>query len=157
MLSCAKWSDPRQEIGISPCPVFARTFRLTGSETGLSLAVTCIGIYRVTLNGISVCDALFAPGFTDYRSRLQVPDLRSAPPRRSGRKPTGNPMCQRLGGRFPRSRQHQSISLPTTSSLAAGLSGHGGGTDGRGARHRRMLGSIPECDSFRGILPRRNR
>ena len=72
MLSCAKWIRSPQEIGISPCPVFARTFRLTGSETGLSLAVTCIGIYRVTLNGISVSDALFAPGFTDYQSRLQV-------------------------------------------------------------------------------------
>ena len=71
MLSCAKWIRSPQEIGISPCPVFARTFRLTGSETGLSLAVSCVGIYRVTLNGISVCDALFAPGFTDYRSRLR--------------------------------------------------------------------------------------
>lgn len=72
MLSNAKWIRAAQNLGDSPCPVFSRTFRTGGNESALTLSVTCIGIYRVTLNGKTVGNALFAPGFTSYQNRLQV-------------------------------------------------------------------------------------
>ena len=72
MLENIAWIRVPHESEISPCPVFVRKFHLNGNETELTLAVTCIGIYRVSLNGTPVGDALFAPGFTSYPHRLQV-------------------------------------------------------------------------------------
>ena len=84
MLEHVQWIRSPQEAGESACPVFARSFWLDGTETDLTLAATCIGIYRVTLNGTPVSDALFAPGFTSYQSRLQVQTYRLLPYARKG-------------------------------------------------------------------------
>ena len=85
MLEHVQWIRSPQETGESACPVFARSFRLDGTETDLTLAATCIGIYCVTLNGTPVSDALFAPGFTSYQSRLQVQTYRLLPYARKGK------------------------------------------------------------------------
>ena len=84
MLAHTQWIRAPRETGVSPCPVFVRTFRLDGTETALSLDATCIGIYRVTLNGTPVSDALFAPGFTSYPNRLQVQTYSLLPYARAG-------------------------------------------------------------------------
>lgn len=56
--------------GLSPCPVLRRTF--TGSPgTRARLHVSARGLYEVRLNGVRVGDAELAPGWTDYRRRVQ--------------------------------------------------------------------------------------
>ncbi|MFJ1546045.1 family 78 glycoside hydrolase catalytic domain [Streptomyces sp. NPDC088246] len=56
--------------GLAPCPVLRRTF--TGSPgTPARLLVSARGLYEVRLNGVRVGDAELAPGWTDYRCRVQ--------------------------------------------------------------------------------------
>lgn len=53
-------------------PVFRRTFSRGGQIRVATLEVTCDGVYEATLNGKRVGDFILAPGWTEYRKRLQV-------------------------------------------------------------------------------------
>lgn len=54
-----------------PCPYLRRTFAVDGKPERARLYATALGLYRVWVNGTELTsDALFRPGWTDYRTRL---------------------------------------------------------------------------------------
>ncbi len=53
-------------------PVFRKTFSPRGAVRSASLEVTCDGVYEAVLNGSRVGSFILAPGWTEYRKRLQV-------------------------------------------------------------------------------------
>jgi len=55
----------------SPSPFLRRAFRVGEAVRSARLYVTSLGLYEVYLNGQRVGDALFTPGWTSYRRRLQ--------------------------------------------------------------------------------------
>lgn len=70
MITEAKWIGIPEEYG-SVCPKFKRKFCLNQHVKKAELSMTAIGIYEAVLNGRRIGDALFAPGCTSYRTRLQ--------------------------------------------------------------------------------------
>jgi alpha-L-rhamnosidase len=97
-----------------PCPYLRATFTLTQPVTRARLYATARGLYDAHLNGQRVGDALLAPGWTDYASRIQyqtydVTDLLHQGPNRIGAMLGAGWYCGRVGflgahsnyGRFP--------------------------------------------------------
>lgn len=54
------------------CPVFARDFAVDKAVRRAELEITAAGVYEAALNGRRVGDFFLAPGWTVYRTRLQV-------------------------------------------------------------------------------------
>ena len=71
MLTNAKWIrssfDPRVTS-----PVFVRSFTVDRDVRSATLSVTARGVYEAELNGRRVGDFILAPGWTSYKTRLQV-------------------------------------------------------------------------------------
>lgn len=84
---CASWiaHDPRRiEVmdaptegslaldshGLAPCPLLRRAFTAPAVARA-RLHVSARGLYEVRLNGVRIGDAELAPGWTDYRRRVQ--------------------------------------------------------------------------------------
>lgn len=66
----AKWiTDTLEEK--DPCPVYVKEFNLEKKVTKARIYSTALGLYEINLNGDKVGDAFFAPGWTNYRKRLQ--------------------------------------------------------------------------------------
>ena len=55
----------------SPCPYLRKHFRVTDRVVAARLYVTALGLYECSLNGARVGDQVFAPGWTEYRKRIQ--------------------------------------------------------------------------------------
>ena len=55
----------------SACPLFQKTVSLKKMLAKAEVAVTALGIYNLFVNDERIGKALFAPGFTSYRSRVQ--------------------------------------------------------------------------------------
>ena len=53
-------------------PVFRRTFSCSMPVRSATLEVTCDGVYEAVMNGSRVGEFILAPGWTEYRRRLQV-------------------------------------------------------------------------------------
>ena len=53
-------------------PVFRRRFSCGRPVRSAMLEVTCDGVYEAVLNGQRVGNFILAPGWTEYRKRLQV-------------------------------------------------------------------------------------
>ena len=53
-------------------PVFRKTFSHRRHIRSATLEVTCNGVYEAVLNGCRIGDFILAPGWTEYRKRLQV-------------------------------------------------------------------------------------
>ena len=53
-------------------PVFRRTFSCASPVRNACLEVTCDGVYEAILNDRRVGRFILAPGWTEYRKRLQV-------------------------------------------------------------------------------------
>lgn len=71
-----RWIDYAQWIGAPQsfqevCPVFCKTFSLRGHVREAFLQVSAKGIYEVFINSVPVSKDLFAPGWTNYHSRIQ--------------------------------------------------------------------------------------
>jgi alpha-L-rhamnosidase len=56
---------------LSPCPHFRRSFALAGEVRRATLYATARGVLELELNGTRVGDAVLAPGWTDYRERIE--------------------------------------------------------------------------------------
>ena len=62
----------------SPQPIenavfdFYRDFEAKKPVKSATLEITALGIYEAKINGERVSNFIFAPGWTSYRSRLQV-------------------------------------------------------------------------------------
>jgi alpha-L-rhamnosidase len=55
-----------------PCTLLRRAFELPARPRQARLYITAAGVHRTWINGRSVSDALFRPGWTDYAKRLLV-------------------------------------------------------------------------------------
>lgn len=54
------------------CPVFFKEFQLEDKQVKMArIYATALGVYEIKINGKKVGDAFFAPGWTNYRKRLQ--------------------------------------------------------------------------------------
>ncbi len=53
------------------CPYLRRPFALTGAVRRATLYATARGVLEMELNGTRVGDAVLAPGWTDYRTRIE--------------------------------------------------------------------------------------
>ena len=94
-----------------PAPLLRKEFRLDGPVASARLYVTAHGLYRASINGQPVSDDAFAPGWTTYRHRLQLPDLRrDRPPCRRRQRPR-RAARRRLVPRPPHLRQGQAQRL----------------------------------------------
>lgn len=79
-----KWiTDPNYtftEKGISPkVMTFKKTFDLQEAKNEATIYITCIGVYRLEVNGKKVSECFLKPGFTSYKNNLlyQVYDAKS--------------------------------------------------------------------------------
>lgn len=69
----AEWIGLRQVTtdALSPAPLMRRTFNARKQVKRARLYATARGIYEVYINGQRAGDAIFPPGWTDYRIRIQ--------------------------------------------------------------------------------------
>lgn len=71
MLTNAKWIraefDPRQTA-----PIFRKAFSVGKAVRTAVLSITARGVYEASLNGRRVGEFILAPGWTSYKTRLQV-------------------------------------------------------------------------------------
>lgn len=70
-ISSASWIA-LSEAPSAAAPVFRRVFACGKAVRAASLEVTCDGVYEAVLNGKRVGRFILAPGWTEYRKRLQV-------------------------------------------------------------------------------------
>lgn len=74
-LSPAQWISSRLTGGAdcsAPAPYFRKSFSLANPVAEARLHITALGLYEAEINGRAVGDRVFAPGWTDYRKRVQV-------------------------------------------------------------------------------------
>ena len=78
MIREASWIT-KEGAASTVVPVFRRTFTCVKPIRSAVLEVTCDGVYEAELNGRRVGNFVLAPGWTEYRKRLQVQsyDVRS--------------------------------------------------------------------------------
>lgn len=55
---------------LGPCPVFHKQFYINRPIETARLFITALGLYDCTLNGQSVSEDVFTPGWTDYNKRI---------------------------------------------------------------------------------------
>lgn len=67
----AHWITHNQSDEKTASPVFEKTFTVSGPVAKARLYATALGMYEAELNGVPVSDTYFAPGWTNYRKRLQ--------------------------------------------------------------------------------------
>lgn len=67
----ASWISLKQAAS-TVVPVFRKQFLCGKPVRSAALEVTCDGVYEAVLNGRRVGDFILAPGWTEYRKRLQV-------------------------------------------------------------------------------------
>ena len=70
LIQNASWITMENAVS-TVVPVFRRSFSC-GRIRSAILEVTCCGVYEAVLNGSRVGDFILAPGWTEYRKRLQV-------------------------------------------------------------------------------------
>jgi alpha-L-rhamnosidase len=65
------WIDPRQPSWSSRSPLLRRSFRLRAAPRRARAYVTALGFVELCINGVVVGEDRMAPGWTDYRQRIQ--------------------------------------------------------------------------------------
>ena len=55
----------------APAPYLRKSFRLEQPVKSARLAITALGLYECEINGNRIGDEIFAPGWTEYRKRVQ--------------------------------------------------------------------------------------
>jgi alpha-L-rhamnosidase len=55
----------------APAPFFRKSFSLNRKVQSAQLTITALGLYECEINGSRVGDEIFAPGWTEYTTRLQ--------------------------------------------------------------------------------------
>ncbi|PFO07771.1 alfa-L-rhamnosidase, partial [Bacillus sp. AFS076308] len=53
------------------CPVFVKEFQVEKEIKKVRVYATALGVYEIKINGEKVGDTFFAPGWTNYKKRLQ--------------------------------------------------------------------------------------
>ncbi|MHB0864974.1 glycoside hydrolase family 78 protein [Paenibacillus sp. SEL3] len=67
----AEWITHRFPAEETACPVFLKEFAVSKTVRTARIYATALGVYEIRLNGVKVGDTYFAPGWTNYRKRLQ--------------------------------------------------------------------------------------
>jgi alpha-L-rhamnosidase len=67
----ASWITHELPDDETACPVFCRSFSIEKPVGSARLYATALGIYECDLNGTRIGEVYFAPGWTNYRKRLQ--------------------------------------------------------------------------------------
>lgn len=70
----AQWIStpkPSNPLKSAPCPYLVKAFSLNKAITQARVYVSALGIYELELNGQKIGDEVFAPGWTNYRERIQ--------------------------------------------------------------------------------------
>ncbi len=67
----SSWITVSRDTG-DTAPVFHRGFAISGKVEKAELQITALGVYEAELNGQRIGDFVLAPGWTSYRTRLQV-------------------------------------------------------------------------------------
>lgn len=67
----AEWITHPFEKENTACPIFMRTISLKKAVKRVRIYATALGVYEIKLDGEKVGNAFFAPGWTNYRKRLQ--------------------------------------------------------------------------------------
>ena len=70
MIGSAKWIRNETDIG-EVSPIFSKNVTLRGAIVRATAYVTVLGVYELLVNGKKVGDAVLAPGWTDYKYRVQ--------------------------------------------------------------------------------------
>ena len=65
------WIDPAMPSWSSRSPLLRRSFRIPGAVARARAYVTALGLAELTINGQAVGTDRMAPGWTDYRRRIQ--------------------------------------------------------------------------------------
>jgi alpha-L-rhamnosidase len=65
------WGAVKVAPEAGPCPYLRKEFRLDRRIRRARLYATALGVYQLSLNGTPVGDQILAPGWTDYRRRVQ--------------------------------------------------------------------------------------
>ena len=65
------WGNVEVKPPAAPCPHLRRDFTLRGPVRGARVYATAMGVYELRINGRRVGHDHFAPGWTDYRQRVQ--------------------------------------------------------------------------------------
>ena len=71
LIQKASWIR-KNEAASTVVPVFRKVFPCHGAVRSAVLEATCDGVYDAFLNGNRIGDFILAPGWTEYRKRLQV-------------------------------------------------------------------------------------
>lgn len=53
------------------CPIFVKEFKANKEVKKVRIYATALGVYEIKINGAKVGDTFFAPGWTNYKKRLQ--------------------------------------------------------------------------------------
>lgn len=67
----AEWITHGYSDDIQPCPVYEKRFTLRGKPKQARVYASALGVYELHINGRKVGDACLAPGWTNYKQRLQ--------------------------------------------------------------------------------------
>jgi len=60
---------------VPPAPYFRSSFFISKEVQSARLLITALGLYECTINGCSLTDAVFTPGWTDYTKRCSYQSL----------------------------------------------------------------------------------
>ena len=67
----AKWISPREDAGAAAL-IFRRMITPKEGLVRATLRVSALGLFTARLGGVRIGDEVLAPGWTDYRARVQV-------------------------------------------------------------------------------------
>ncbi len=67
----ADWITHGFEDDLEPCAVFYKNFNVKGKVAKARLYASALGLYEFEINGKTVTDVCFAPGWTCYQERIQ--------------------------------------------------------------------------------------
>jgi alpha-L-rhamnosidase len=67
-IGAALTGGPRTTI---PAPYLNKSFTVPGAVQSARLYVTALGLYECSINGVPVSEDVFAPGWTEYKKRVQ--------------------------------------------------------------------------------------
>jgi alpha-L-rhamnosidase len=138
---------------IPPVPFLRRAFRLVQPVRSATLTITALGLYEAEINGKKVGDQIFAPGWTDYKKRVQYQIHDVTALLRSGENVLGAVLgdgwyCGSLG--FLSARQHYGLRPQLLARLAVVLRDGTRLEIGTDPAWKTTSGPILESDFFMG-------
>jgi len=67
----ADWISHDFPTEVTACPIFIKEFKIEKEVEKVRIYATALGLYEIKINGEKVGDTFFAPGWTNYKKRLQ--------------------------------------------------------------------------------------